>query len=115
MIEGDTPPADPATDAVYHQRFEIPLNAQLTGRRVVRQFLEERITLEEGQRLLVSVSLIASGDEHLCVAVCEDTVSAQGREFWSNAATPPFAWADMKSFGINAPFIIEATGDVSEE
>jgi hypothetical protein len=82
------------------------------GRRVIRQFLEETITLTQGQRLLVSVSLVASGDQHLCIAVCEDESSIEGTEFWSGAAEAPYMWSDMVSFGITSPFMIEATGTI---
>ena len=105
-------PARPSTDGVSAQVIMVPDSPGLSGRRVIRQILETPITLEEGQRLLISVSLEAQGSEHLCIAVCEDQNAVNGGNFWSNAAGEPYQWSDLTSFGIFAPLVIEATGDI---
>ena len=112
VLDGDSPPLNPEQDAISFQRYEIPENLTLTGRRVVRYLLEQPIRLNEGQKLLVSVSLRASGTDHLCIASCEDASPAGGTELWSNSALPPYSWVDLLDFAVDTILLIEATGDV---
>jgi hypothetical protein len=81
---------------------------------VIIQLLEEPITLVEGERLLVSIPLIAEGDEHLCMSVCDTEQASPGSTLWSNSAAPPFNWVELSSFGLTSEPIIRVIGAVTD-
>lgn len=100
------PPASPSSEAIRHISLEVPQAMAPTERRVILQNLADPITLNEGERLLVSVSLIAEGADHLCIAACEDEPARRGAEFWSNAPQAPYDWAELGSFGLTSELMI---------
>ena len=103
-------PSQPALEAIRSVKLDIPAANSDTERRVILQNLIDPFVLNEGERLLVSVSLAADADQHLCIAVCSDQPPVAGLELWSNSAEAPYNWVGIDSFDISSEFIIKAIG-----
>ena len=89
----------------------IPQAVTPTERRVIIQgFEEDPLVLNEGERLLVSISLAAEGTDHLCIAACEEEPARSGMELWSNAESAPYDWVELDSFGLTSELMISVIG-----
>ena len=108
---GQAPPSQPADEAIAHLSFDIPSATMSTERRVIIQLLEEPLTLNNGERLLVSVALDAEGDDHLCAAICEDEVATPNSTLWSGASAAPYAWSELSAFGITGELLMRVVGE----
>ncbi|MAD61891.1 MAG: hypothetical protein CMH49_10345 [Myxococcales bacterium] len=105
-------PSQPSLEAIRSVTLEIPAANSDTERRVILQNLIDPLILNEGERLLISISLMAEGDQHLCIAVCEDQSPVSGLELWSNSAQAPYNWVGIDSFDISSEFMIKAIGSL---
>ena len=105
-------PSQPSIEAIRSVKLDIPAANSDTERRVILQNLIDPFILNEGERLLVSIALVAEGDQHLCIAVCEDQSPVSGLELWSNSAEAPYNWVGIDSFDISSEFIIKAIGSL---
>lgn len=105
-------PSQPGTEAIRSVSLEVPAANSDTERRVILQNLVDPFVLNDGERLLVSVSLMAESDQHLCIAVCEDQTAVAGLELWSNSAEAPYNWVGIESFDLSSEFIIKAVGSL---
>jgi hypothetical protein len=110
-VSSDTsPPAEPTPIAVLHSDAD----PTATLDRLVDHPLDEPIVLEEGQHLYVAVEMVreAFTGNILCVSACDNEAAEADRNYWSNAATPPYSWATLSSFGINVNAELFALGFV---
>ncbi len=114
LTEDQLPPAELSEAAREHLIFEVPAAMMNTERRVILQSLEIPLVVNEGERLLITLSLLAEGEDHLCIAVCEDEPAGEGLELWSNAASSPFDWTPLLEFGIRSEFLIRAIGKLNQ-
>ena len=111
LSAAQAPLAAPATEARAHRSVLVPQAMMPTERRVILQgFEEEPLVLNEGERLLVSISLAAEGADHLCIAACEDEPARRGMEFWSNAESAPYDWVELGTFGLTTELMISVIG-----
>ena len=103
------PPSD-LNEAISYQTIETPTALMPTERRVILQRLLTPITLNEGESLLISISLAAEGSQHVCLALCEDERALPKQEYWSGASSMPFQWSSLDSFEITAESLIKVIG-----
>lgn len=98
-----------------------PFAAVVEGARSLRHTLPTPITLVEGQHLYIAVQLTAGTPnpdgamtQSLCASGCFGGAEA-GTMFWSNAATVPYAWADLLTdFGIDFELGAWASSEITE-
>ena len=83
-----------------------------TERRVILHNLDEPLILTEGERILISVSLVAESPRHLCIAVCEDESGYAGLDLWSNSADTPYDWIGLDQFQLDSEFLTKAVGSI---
>jgi hypothetical protein len=113
VIAGSEPPADP-DDAVSVVSLDVAADPAATDSRTVEVALDEAIVLEDGQSLVVAVQMVGDAElaTSLCLQGCRDTGGVAGLDWWSNAALPPYAWADMVGdFGFISNFMTRAHGE----
>ncbi len=97
-----TPPASPT----IARSFTRTSNAQHQRENVELVDLSNPIVLTQGQHLFVALEMIyTDGSGHkLCVPSCSISSSQalNQRTWWSNAASAPYSWAELGTFGIFA-------------
>jgi hypothetical protein len=74
--------------------------------------LAQPIVVDSRYSLYVSIEMINNDDDgRTCVHACEaELPPAPGSSFWSNAASPPYTWADMLDYNITKLPIITVGG-----
>ena len=93
--------------------FVVPVDATRSTDPAVELALATPIVLAKGESLYVSVELPGTGatqyygyypTSSLCIEVCFDSYPGiSGLDFWSNATSEPYAWADtVADFGFTA-------------
>ena len=101
VVSATTPPANP----VPIETFSIPAIAT-PGNRGLEGFLTNTHLVQAGEEVYVALQLPGTD---ACVVTCPDSPHT-GRDFWSNAAAPPFNWVTFESFGVNDDLLVEARG-----
>jgi hypothetical protein len=71
--------------------------------RTIEETLATPVTLETDEHLYVAVEMAGDGGSGLavCVSMCLGVPGDADRNFWSNAATTPYSWATLASFGMS--------------
>ncbi|MEQ1570419.1 MAG: Kazal-type serine protease inhibitor family protein [Myxococcota bacterium] len=70
--------------------------------------------LEPQARLFIGIQMVAAGSDKLCVTTCDDKQPPPGTSYWSNAAAPPYPWADLLDFGLNNVPVFSVSGQIVE-
>ena len=91
FVGGTAPDASPSSEV---QHIDVPPAPGLTER-PLDLALPTPVRLEAGQSLYVAVQLNGDTTSAMCLASCGDGPAIEGVDFWSNATTAPFAWADL--------------------
>lgn len=97
VIDGDTPLSNPSADAPAFASIAIDESLEELPLRILEPKLDPPLVLQEGQSLVVSVSLEADVDAN--VSLCLDTCVGDatiGVDFWSQAAAEPYDWLALK-------------------
>jgi len=106
-------PPNMPTAAQRIETIEVPESASGAGGRAFEHALASRVTLSEGERLVVAIQMTANDalTRSICLLTC-GTGGTPMQDWWSNAAAPPFAWADMfEDFGFTSQYYIYARGE----
>lgn len=93
VIDGDKPPANPSTEASTFVSIAIEESLEDVALRIVEPELDPPIVLEDGQSVVVAISLDADVDAS--VSLCLDSCvgdATPGVDFWSYAAAEPYNW-----------------------
>jgi hypothetical protein len=95
FLGGDVPTATPK----FLRMFDIPTgSAPATDRRVIELRLPSPETVNAPMKVYVAVQYGGSYPNTNCVVTC-DSAGTTDRTWWSNAASPPFRWETLASFG----------------
>lgn len=73
--------------------------------------LEAPITLNSGEDLWVAIEATSEQPRVTCVATCRD--GSAGRDYWSNAAEPPYPWVPNATFDVHVTLGVAMVGDAS--
>jgi hypothetical protein len=100
---GTTPPAAP----VPHETITVPTGSIVGG--WVELSLTTPLVLQTGESLFIAVEMQGLGDnEYMCLGTCSGPGFDTGRNFWSNAASAPYPWVTLESFGFLRNYQMEA-------
>lgn len=95
FLGGDVPPATPE----FLQTFDVlAVPAVATDRRVIELRLADAVTVRAPMKVYVAVQYGGAYPNTNCAVTC-DSAGATDRTWWSNAASPPFRWETLASFG----------------
>jgi len=109
-VSTDTkPPATPASPLVLTVAAVDPSTISSEGRKVSLD-LAQPITLKSGEHLFVAIRFAGTHPKVLCVGVNEEDPYQGDRNYWSNAAAAPYAWAQLDSFGLKGSIMVSALG-----
>ena len=97
------PPANPTVIA----SIDVPANAHGPDFKITLP-LATPITLTTGEYLFVAIEQKRMATTYTCVATCAGSSTDPDRNYWSNATTAPYPWAQMASFNIDTNFMVEA-------
>ena len=102
----------PAASPTPVRVVDMPGDGAIDGWRTRRVDLDEAIVLQTGEHLIVAVSMTESAGQKLCLGSClqPDTPNAA---YWSNAASPPYNWAELSVFGLDGDLMVVAFGGPS--
>jgi hypothetical protein len=106
VSEEVAPPATPTPVAT----IDVPADPGRASAPLVTHDLDAPLVLEAGQHLFVAVSMAGTSEERLCVTGCDNLEAEADRNYWSNAAAPPYTWATLASFGMQVNAEIWALG-----
>lgn len=76
------------------------------GNRRVTGALDAPALVRDGEHVFVALQLPAT---NTCAVSCDTNLSTD-RDYWSNAAFPPYAWVTLESFGIDDDWMMEIAG-----
>jgi len=98
----EAPPTEIPNDAL---RFDVA-GADIRERgRIVsfdRPTNEPLLNLEAGDTFYVAIKMNAGVEGRpMCLSTCQDNSPQPRDSWWSNAAEPPFAWAQLADFGLD--------------
>jgi hypothetical protein len=100
-----TPPATIENDTV----IDVDLGQAVMVITVVQQLVTP-ITLEQGEHLFIAVQMAGTHPDVLCVGACSGPAYQEDRNYWSNAADPPYPWPTLGSFGLKMNYRFDALG-----
>jgi hypothetical protein len=101
-----TPPGMPSGETISVPAPATPTEVG-TGR-FVELTLSSPIVVSAGEELFVAVQMVRSSGP-LCIEECLDPGDEQ-RNWWSAAATPPFPWRTLASYGNEGTLTMGAVG-----
>ena len=78
--------------------------------RFLDQNLEPPLQLVDGQHVWVAIQMGGTVPDSSCVNACADEWTA-GRDYWSNAAVPPYPWTPLEDFGLSTHLFIFGLGE----
>ena len=111
---GASLPATPSASGLGYRQYDVPADPSAAGGRNVDLEVPIPLILTEGQSAVVAIQLATDGPAHICVADCQSAMPAAGTDWWSNAATPPFAWQDLVvDFSLTTNMPVQITGSSS--
>jgi hypothetical protein len=95
FLGGDAPTATPE----FLETFEILAVPRVAGdRRVVELRLTNPVSVQAPMRVYVAIQYGGAYPNTNCAVTC-DSAGTTDRTWWSNAASPPFRWETLASFG----------------
>jgi len=81
---------------------DVPAAPDHTTERLLTHELDTFVTVGAGEHLFVAVVMAGeAGGDRVCVAACDSPSAEADRNYWSGAASPPYDWATLASFGMN--------------
>ena len=103
--------ASPSTEAIAYQVIQVDADLEQAAGRRIRLALDEPLILEENQSIVVSIQMKLEMDQHLCIGYCNDiNIDMAGTQLWSSAASEPYMWTDMATFGFRQAYTIMIEG-----
>lgn len=98
---------EPEADPELIEIFTVAGGAQLDERsRIVSLDIPNGLPitrLQPGEYLFIAVQMAAATNTaSLCIAACGSPIPEADVSWWSNAAEPPFNWARLSDFGLEA-------------
>lgn len=81
--------------------------------RFLDQNLEPPLELAEGEHVWVAIQFGGTVPDSSCVNACADGWVDE-RDYWSNAAEPPYAWTPLSDFGLRTHLFIFGLGERPE-
>jgi len=90
--------------------LSVPAAAHARHFRQVILDLDTPVQLSEGQHLFVAVEMAGGPEAMLCLNMGCTGEGTPDRNYWSNAAAPPFDWATLDSFGFTQDISMSAVG-----
>ncbi|MEE2644922.1 MAG: hypothetical protein VYD19_08310 [Myxococcota bacterium] len=110
---GETLPETPSSTGLGYREYEVPEESAAVEGRLVEITVPIPLILTEGQRAVVAIQFATAGDEHICVASCNQPGGVAGLDWWSNAAEAPFSWQDLiADFGLTGQLMTQVQGRV---
>lgn len=92
---------DPDTMPPNGRHFDVPAETNLTEDRLVTLEVNPPLEIASGD-LFIAVKFGGMFPDHvLCVGSCGGPAFKIDRNWWSNAAMPPYSWQELSSFGSN--------------
>ena len=108
----ETPPSEPEVAASITvpsvSADTIPVEPPT---RFVEIELENEIIIEEGKHIFVAVKLVGTYPNVLCIGVDQDNGYSANRNYWSSAASAPYSWVQLDSFGLLGNIILSVFGN----
>jgi hypothetical protein len=106
------PPSTPSPAAILAIPADTSGKNYADGRFIIQK-LDSTLTLNQGEHLFIAIKFAgAYPDDVLCVAVNEDDPYEGNRNYWSNAAAPPYSWTQLDTFGLMGSILVSAGGYV---
>ena len=106
-------PETPSAAGLGYREYEVPEESAAVDGRLVEITVPIPLILTEGQRAVVAIQFATAGDEHICVASCNQPSGVAGLDWWSNAAEAPFSWQDLiADFGLTGQLMTEVQGRI---
>lgn len=101
----------PAATPTILRSIKVPRTADGTTIRVFTHDVTPPLVLAQGDHLYVAVQMRhTSAGEQLCLRACFPATAPKDRDYWSNAALPPYPWVQLQSFGFVAQSSTQALG-----
>jgi len=79
--------------------------------RTILQEVSPPVRLEQDEHLFVAVQLCGTHPDVLCLQVNSGDPYDSDRNYWSSAATAPYGWTELDSFGLTGDIMIDAYGE----
>ncbi len=104
------PPTSPASPVIITAPYMDPASIPEGDGRIVTLDVDPPVTLNQGEHLFVAIKYAGTYPDVLCVSTNKDDPYDGDRNYWSNAAAPPYSWTQLDSFGLQGSLLVRAIG-----
>ncbi len=108
FVSSGTAPDNSPTSSKGFFSYSVPA-ATPEKDQIVTLSLAPTITLESGEHLIIAVEMVGDSSSRMCWQSCDDGGGDDGANWWSQASSEPFSWADINGPAFNIGTNLEAS------